>query len=180
MISLTFILAFAFLNKYLLHQHNPDNSTVVSNAIIEENRNLLVQKNYSAIIANLGDIQLQKDESSQQIHLLLAQSYFALKEFDSAIEHYLSAISLSQSASEKSTLYNNLANCYRDKGSTSEAISNYRLAAETFANPQAWINLAYLYKNTGDTNQAITVLQTAKSTFPKNADILELLAKFRG
>lgn len=153
--------------------------SVSSSELITQSSSLLYQKDYKQIISKLENQSFSNDDERKSAETLLAQSYFATKQFDQAIDHYNQAIGLSDSAAEQSSLQNYLANCYRNKGNFEEAESHYRAAVNGYNNQQAWINLAYLYQQRNRNQEAINILKEAQSRMPNDSEISKLLNKFQ-
>jgi tetratricopeptide (TPR) repeat protein len=109
--------------------------------------------------------------AGQFAKLYLANSYFAIKNYDKALEYY-DDISVSDKIVSASALAG-VASCYEAKGDLSEAASYFEKAASKNMSPmQAPENLqrsAINYAAIGKKEKAVELLQTLKKEFPTSS-----------
>jgi tetratricopeptide (TPR) repeat protein len=109
--------------------------------------------------------------TGQFAKLYLANSYFAMENYDKALEYY-DAISVSDKMITASALAG-MAACYEVKGDVENAASYYEKAAsKNMVSAQAPENLqraAVNYAASGKKEKAVEILQTIKRQFPASS-----------
>jgi tetratricopeptide (TPR) repeat protein len=122
-------------------------------------------------------------KTGQLVKLYLANAYFALKNFDKALEYY-EAISVSDKM-VTATAYTGMAACYEVQGDHSKAAAYFeKAAAKNMTLGQAPENLqrsAMNYAVAGKKEKAVELLQTLKKEFPTSVvarDVDRLIAEY--
>jgi TolA-binding protein len=118
-----------------------------------------------AIVTEYGNT-----KAGELAKLYLANSYYALKDYDNALKYY-DDISVSDKLISSSALAGAAA-CYEAKGDLSAAASYFEKAASKYMTlmqaPQNLARSAVNYAAIGKKEKAIELLQTLKKEFPKS------------
>lgn len=99
----------------------------------------------------------------------LAQVNYRLNDFSDSIANYAKIL---ENRKDSASIYNSIANAYRDSGKTEEAIKNYNQAIEldkTFI--VAYANLANLYLLNNDRESAQKIVEQGLENNPKNTEL---------
>ncbi len=155
-------------------------------AIHSRLRNYRMALQYQWVALNLGN-ELERNEDQAKSYSNIGNTYFGLKEYDSALMHYKKALSLTDvNASNRGKILRNMANSYAEKGDLQQSLENYKASLNANKKLNDTTSLLYSYNGIthlllgqGDTKKANAYLDTVSKMISRTSDLLVLLNYYK-